>query len=76
MEIQNKKFIEIKASEGKTLKDNEGNFVGDGLCFMILENENEEDYINKYEEVDYKEDEEYLKIEEEKNKTILEEVEQ
>lgn len=74
MEIQNKKFIEIKASEGKTLKDNDGNFVGDGLCFMILENENEEDYISKYEEVDYSEYEEYLleQENEEKDNKIIE----
>lgn len=74
MEIQNKKFIEIKASEGKTLKDNDGNFVGDGLCFMILESENEEDYISKYEEVDIAEYEEYLleQENEEKDNQIIE----
>jgi len=59
MEIINKKFIELKASEGKIFKEGDL-FVGEGLCFMINEDEDVQEYINKYVEVDLKEYEDYL----------------
>lgn len=70
MEVINKKFIELKASEGKIFKCGD-EFVGEGLCFMIGENEDIQEYISKYTEVDYEEYEKFL--EEAEAQALLEE---